>query len=342
MVPGSIAEALDAFPHAHGAVRRLGNGLINDTYKVEGPANYVLQKVNPIFRPEIHHNIQAVTRRLSGAGLTTPELVESSQGRPWAELEDGSVWRLMTFIDGVSFDAVDSRAQAHAAGELVAHVHRALEDLQHEFQAMRRGVHDTPEHLRHLEVVVQRHPEHRLYPEVETLAESILAAASALPPLPDLGQAVCHGDLKLNNMLFDRQDPTRALCLVDLDTVGPMSLAHELGDAWRSWCNRGARGEEEAAFDLAVFEASLMGYLKGRGRELTRAERDALLIGVEWISLELAARFAADALAETYFGWDHRRFATRGDHNLARARGQWALHEQTLATRGDRARLLRS
>ena len=64
------------------------------------------------------------------------------------------------------------------------------------------------------------------------------------------------------------------------------------------------------------------------------------MLGVEWVSLELAARFAADALAESYFGWNAARFPGRGEHNLVRARGQWSLHQALLASRAARAELL--
>jgi hypothetical protein len=51
------------------------------------------------------------------------------------------------------------------------------------------------------------------------------------------------------------------------------------------------------------------------------------LLGVEWVSLELAARFAPTPCFESYFGWDPARFPGRGEHNLVRARGQWSLHQ---------------
>ncbi len=126
------------------------------------------------------------------------------------------------------------------------------------------------------------------------------------------------------------------MCLIDLDVVGPLSLAFELGDAWRSWCNRAGEDEPQAVLDLEVFRASLDGYRAGRGRALDADERAGLLLGVEWVSLGLAARFAADALREDYFGWDARRFAGRGEHNLVRARGQWSLHQQLVASRAVR------
>jgi hypothetical protein len=131
------------------------------------------------------------------------------------------------------------------------------------------------------------------------------------------------------------------VCLIDLDVVGPLSLAYEMGDAWRSWCNRAGEDEPQAVLDLDVFRASLDGYRQGLGRALGAGERAGLLLGVEWVSLGLAARFAADALREDYFGWDARRFAGRGEHNLVRAHGQWSLHQLLAASRAQREAALR-
>jgi hypothetical protein len=119
-----------------------------------------------------------------------------------------------------------------------------------------------------------------------------------------------------------------------------MELAHELGDAWRSWCNRSPEDASLAKFDLEIFRASFEGFRDSLGRSLAADERRACLHGVEWISLELAVRFAADALLESYFGWAPERYPGRGEHNLARARGQWALHQAVCATRRERARIL--
>ncbi len=48
-----------------------------------------------------------------------------------------------------------------------------------------------------------------------------------------------------------------------------------------------------------------------------------------------------DALEESYFGWDAERFPARGEHNAARAEGQWQLYEAIRATRARRRELLR-
>lgn len=332
------------------AVLPLSGGLINTSFRVDGPGGRrVLQRINPIFSPGIHRNIGAVTSALRLAGLVTPELVPTIDGQPYLRLGTSTpaIWRLMTFVDGVSFDVVSGPAQAHAAGGLVARFHAALDDLRHDFEGLRANVHDTPRHLEALRTTLTAHQGHRLFPEVGPLGEEILAAAQALPALPDLPPRVCHGDLKFNNLLFEAPEPPgrdRAVCLVDLDTIGPMPLAFELGDAWRSWCNRNGEDNEVAALDLEIFAASLEGYRAGyrgsAGRDLTADERQALLLGPEWISVELSARFAADALAESYFGWDSARFPTRGQHNLVRAKGQLSLHQALVDTRPQRARHL--
>jgi Ser/Thr protein kinase RdoA (MazF antagonist) len=332
------------------AVTPLSGGLINASFVVAGPAGrLVLQRVNSVFSPDIHRNIGAVTAALRLAGLVTPELIPTADGQQFLRLGTStpSMWRLMTYVSGVSFDVIAGPQQAHAAGGLVARFHAALDGLRHEFEGMRLTVHDTPRHLDHLRDMLVLHGEHRLFAEVAPLGEAILAAAAALPPLPDLPARICHGDLKFNNLLFEGPDAPerdRAVCLVDLDTVGPMHLAFELGDAWRSWCNRSGEDNQHADLDLDIFAASLdgyrTGYQGGAGRDLTPDERRALLLGPDWISLELSARFAADALAESYFGWNPALFPTRGEHNLLRAKGQLSLHDALVLTRARRAALL--
>ena len=325
------------------SVAPFGNGLINRTYLLTGGAGRaVLQRVSPIFSPAIHQNILAVTRRLMAVGMVTPQLVATLDGAPCLELGD-AVWRMLTYVDGVSFDIVGDAEQAHAAGALIARFHGALDGLDHAFVGMRVGVHDIVGHLARLDEAVAGHPWHRLAGHVGPLAAAIRAGALTLPPLPALAPRVCHGDLKFNNILFAGANGTaraQPVCLIDLDVVGPLSLAFELGDAWRSWCNRAGEDEAQAVLDLEIFRASLDGYAGSLGRALTVDERRALLLGVEWVSLGLAARFAADALRESYFGWDPRRYPGRGEHNLVRARGQWSLHQLLVAARPARGSAL--
>jgi Ser/Thr protein kinase RdoA (MazF antagonist) len=338
-------RVLCAFSGLEGAsIAALGRGLINQTFLVTTERErFVLQRLAPIFAPEINDNIAAVTAVLAAAGLATPRLVPTRDGHLWVDLGASGVWRMQTFVAGHSFDKLQSPAQAKSASELLARFHRAVCELDHRFVGLREGVHDTAKHLDRLRRALTVHAGHRLLSQVVPLAETILARTERLEPLPSLPPLIGHGDLKLNNILFagERAPASEAaVCLIDLDTVGPLLLAHEVGDAWRSWCNPSGEDATSATVDLAVMAASFEGYTAAIGRPLSKDERLALLGGVEWISIELASRFATDALDESYFGWDPGRHASRGEHNLVRARGQLSLHDALVKCRSKRRRLL--
>jgi hypothetical protein len=108
-----------------------------------------------------------------------------------------------------------------------------------------------------------------------------------------------------------------------------------MGDALRSWTNPRGEDVDNAGVDVAIFAAALDGYASEGRALVSDGEKTALVDGVHTICAELSARFLADALNESYFGFDEKRFATRGDHNLLRARGQWALAQDVARRRTD-------
>jgi len=306
----------------HGAsLSPLGSGLINHTWLVvNGAHRYVLQRVNPVFAPDIHEDIRVVTAHLRARGMMAPELLPTSDGQLWVT-DDGRVYRLMTHVNGVSRDRLAAPAEARDAGALLARFHRALDDLDHEFRSRRLGVHDTERHLGVLREALVEHATHRDYAVIRPLADEILHLADALPGLPAVPDRIVHGDPKINNLLFDSATG-RALCFIDLDTLGRMPLPLELGDAFRSWCNPAGEDNRESAFAMDLFTAAVDGYAGAAAGWLTPAEWGAIVPGTLTIYVELAARFCADALRESYFGWDAQRFASRSAHNQVRAASQ--------------------
>ena len=303
-------------------VSAIRSGHINETFLVEsGAERYVLQRLSPIFGPELHIDIDAVTAHLQSAGLVTPRLVPDLGGRLFVQANDG-VWRLLTHIEGETVLAADSPDRCERAGELLGRFHRALWDCEHEFRHRRLGVHDTRRHLEKLRALLQGTTTHRCFSAVEPVGRAILETAEGLVLPEGVTLRVVHGDPKISNVIFGPGGEARAL--VDLDTLARMPIAVELGDALRSWCS--PQGEEvEGPIDLDFCAAALRGYSAAIGDLPTPAERVAIPRTVEVIAVELAARFCADALEERYFGWDAARFASAADHNLVRARAQLAL-----------------
>lgn len=317
-VPLAVLEAWN-IPRAD--LAPLGSGLINHTWRVtNGADRYVLQQVNPVFAPDIHEDIRVVTGHLRSKGMVAPELLPAVDGRWWVE-NAGQVFRLMTWVDGTSRDRLATPAEAREAGELLAHFHRALADLDHGFRSQRLGVHDTDRHLGILRQALIDHAAHRDVAAIRPLAEEILQLAAALPKLPPVPDRIVHGDPKINNLLFDRVTG-RALCFIDLDTLGRMPLPLELGDAFRSWCNPAGEDNRQSAFAMDLFTAAVDGYASSASGWITADESGAIVSGTLTIYVELAARFCADALRESYFGWDPQRFPTRSAHNQVRAASQ--------------------
>jgi Ser/Thr protein kinase RdoA (MazF antagonist) len=315
---------LRAFELADGPLERAQSGLINATWYARSRRGVplVLQRVNPIFPAEVNLDIAAVTEHLARKGLVTPRLVPTSGGALW--LEHDGVWRVLTRVEGICRDALESAPQARAAGRIIAAFHRAVSDLEHTFSNRRPGVHDTPRHLRTLREALDENRGHRHYDAIARLAERVLEAAAELTPLSPCPERIVHGDPKISNLVF-APDADRAICLIDLDTLSRMPVALELGDALRSWCNPATEDAASARFVRPFFDAAIAGYAEASEGLLSTPEWSAIPRGTLTISIELAARFCTDALRESYFGWNAARYESASAHNQARVHGQLLL-----------------
>ncbi len=316
---------------ASGRLAPMGGGLINVTLRViaEDGERYVLQRLHPIFDGVLHRDIEAVTARLAARGLATPRLVRTGEGALWVE-EEG-VWRVQTHLPGHTVHRVSGPAMAREAGALLGGFHGALDGLDHEFHFVRQA-HGLAMHADRLRLAVASHSHHRLASAVAPVAEDLLALSAGQPDFADLPRRITHGDPKISNVLFV-PPAHRAHAFVDLDTLGRLDLPTELGDAFRSWCNPAGEDAGEPVLDLALLEAALEGYASVARGWVEPDEVALLVTGLLVICTELACRFAADALSESYFGWDAERFPTRGDHNLHRARVQLTLARSVEARR---------
>jgi Ser/Thr protein kinase RdoA (MazF antagonist) len=335
-----VKSVLERWGLADANVTRVEIGLINETYLIERAGERtILQKLNPIFGAKVHEDIDAVTRHLALKGVRTARLIPTLDGALW--VEDGGVWRLQTFLDGVVREKLASPEQARSAGRLLGEFHRGLSDLDHEFQNRRLGVHDTPKHIRTLTTALAEHRNHRRYPELAPFLEDVLADAEGLESMPALPDRIVHGDPKISNVVFDRETD-EALALIDLDTLARMPVVLELGDAFRSWCNLSGEDAREVRFELPLFEAAMGGYARGSRGALTAEERAAIVPATLRIITELAVRFGADALNESYFGWRSDRYPTRSHHNELRARGQFSLARSFASQRHEAETIVRA
>ena len=126
-----------------------GDGHINTTYLVttDGP-RYILQQMNTSIFPDtvnLMRNVELVTSTLKAQGKETLDIVPTTSGATWAEI-DGGAWRVYKFIEHtVSYNLVPNPDVFREAGS-------AFGDFQNflsEFDASQltetiAHFHDTP------------------------------------------------------------------------------------------------------------------------------------------------------------------------------------------------------
>lgn len=313
------------------SLSQISGGLINMTYLVEAQnGRFILQRLNPIFDAIVHHDIDAITKRLEQQSLPTPRLIPTDAGSLFVETPDG-VFRLQTAIEGITHHRLTSPALAFEAGQHVALFHRALAGFDYDYRFTRPFVHDTSKHLETLTTALHDHQAHSLSAQVMPVAERVLQTAQESPSFEHLPNRHAHGDLKISNFIFSPEGQVQAL--IDLDTVSTMKWPLEMGDALRSWCNPHAEDHPTPFLDLTLLENAVKGYGSVDKHGCTQEEIDLLFAGLETICLELSARFLADALQERYFGWDNTNYPSRGAHNLARGKAMHALWQDCASKR---------
>jgi Ser/Thr protein kinase RdoA (MazF antagonist) len=299
-------------------VTPVGRGLLHTTYRVGTVGgDFVVQRLHAAIPDSAIDDMRMVTTYLVACGLQVPSLIPTLDGKPFARDKSGGRWRVYLWLPGHVLESLPDPAMAHAAGRLVGLLHKHLAACDYIPQGSIPHFHDTPFVLAELQHV---HPQ--LPDEVRGIADDIIVTLPSLI-VADEPQQLIHGDLKISNVIFD--DLGHAVGIIDFDTILRHARAIDLGDAFRSWCNRTAEDDPDATFDVAFFEAAASGYAQGFGLPSSAETRARHLRAARHITLELAARFLIDVVHDTYFGFDAARYPHRRAHNVARARGQYHL-----------------
>lgn len=323
---------LDALPH--------GSGHINHSFRVRCVSagkmrSYLLQRINTdIFqRPDLlMRNVERVTAHIAAklagqhdAARRVATLMPTRDGRTWLQQVDGSCWRMFHFLEGtVSYDAIQTPAQAYQAAQAFGNFQHLLADLPSpRLHETIPSFHDTPLRVRALEAAIAADVVNRaaiVQPEIE----SLLGQRSIAHELLDAGlpERVTHNDTKLNNVLFDAATG-EALCVIDLDTVMPGLTLNDFGDMVRTATSPTAEDEQDLSrvgMQLPLFEALVKGYLTSAAAFLTPAEKQLLPVAGKVIAYEQAVRFLNDYLAgDVYYK------VSQPDQNLHRCRTQLKL-----------------
>ncbi len=324
-------------------IRPLGNGLINDTFRVftDGPDDYVLQRINQSIFQDVdllQHNIDCVTRhirqKLVAAGEADIDrkvlrfLPERTTGKSfWT---DGTQWwRLSVFIrDALTFEAVTPEYAGYA-GVAFGQFEAMLADLPDTLGEPIPDFHNMELRARQLHEAVAADAAGRLAdPAVRALVDEVFAREAEMCKAERLfregvlPKRICHCDTKVNNMLFDRDGSI--LCVIDLDTVMPSFVFSDFGDFLRTAANTGAEDDpdlDKVGFNMEIFRSFAKGYLSTAGAFLTPVERENLPFAATLFPYMQAVRFLADYLnGDTYYKIKYP------EHNWIRTKAQWKLY----------------
>lgn len=324
------------------SVKPLGNGLINDTYKVamneeDAPA-YVLQRINnAIFKDVelLQSNIEAVTahlrkkleeKQVADIDRRVLHFIKAETGKTYWREADDTYWRMMRFIpNAFTYETVNEK-YSHAAGLAFGEFEAALVDLPQQLGETIPDFHNMELRARQLKEAVQNNPVKRLS-VVESMVEELnrnmeeMCKAEQLHRDGKLPKRICHCDTKVNNMMFDADG--NILCVIDLDTVMPSYVFSDYGDFLRTGANFTAEDDPNLAnvgFNMDIFKAFTKGYLTSAGAFLTPIEREHLPFAAKLFPFMQCVRFLTD-----YINGDVYYKIKYPEHNLDRAKNQLAL-----------------
>ena len=325
------------------SIKPLGNGLINDTYKVtttDGPS-YVLQRINHhIFKDVdlLQKNIVSVTSHIRGkleaAGAVDVDrkvltFIPLRNSDLTYYFDGESYWRVSLFIeDAFTYETVNPE-YSYYAGRSFGHFEAMLADVPDTLGETIPDFHNMELRARQLDEAVAADAVGRMAEaEVQEILKEVLVyreemcKAERMHREGVLPKRICHCDTKVNNMMFDAESD-KVLCVIDLDTVMPGFVLSDIGDFIRTGANTGAEDDENldnVNVNMEIFKAYTRGYMEKAKSFLTPTEIKLLPYGGRLLTYMQTVRFLTDYInGDTYYKIHSPK------HNLIRTKAQFKL-----------------
>ena len=316
-------------------VKPMGEGLINDTYKVfaEGgdKPKYVLQRINNAIFQDVDmlmDNINKVTKHIRKKGKNSLQFLKTNSGKSYY-FDGEKYWRVMVFVpDSITYQAVTPE-YSYIAGKSFGEFESLLADLNEPLGEIIPDFHNIEFRLKQLREAVAedrvgRVKEVQCYLDEIFKREEKMTLGERLFREGKLPKRVCHCDTKVNNMLFDKEG--NVLCIIDLDTVMPSFVFSDYGDFLRTAANTGAEDDpnlDNIDFNMEIFKAFTKGYLEGTKGFLLPIEKENLPYAALLFPYMQTVRFLADYInGDTYYKIKYP------EHNLTRTKAQWRLFQK--------------
>lgn len=227
-----------------------------------------------------------------------------------------------------TYDVVETEEDFYQSAKAFGHFQRLLEKYPVEnLTETIPDFHNTPKRFETFKQVLAADVCGRAK-DVQAEIDFVMAHAADMSVVMDklksgeMPYRVTHNDTKLNNIMIDNET-RQALCVIDLDTIMPGASVFDYGDSIRFGANTAEEDETDltkVSLSLPLFAAYTRGFLEGCAGSLTKTELEMLPWGAKLMTLECGTRFLTD-----YLDGDHYFRIHRPNHNLDRARTQFAL-----------------
>lgn len=274
-------------------------GTVNTNVKVETGEGTRFLRINEGKSVEDVAREAAIVEHVAARGVSTPAPFRTKEGASFGAWQ-GQLVSLFPWRGGRTLPRSEVQpVHARAAGEALARLHLAGES----FPDHRPGRYEPDEidrRLGRIEALASSEP--ALAEAVAVLGPELRALAAAR--VPDLPEGLIHGDLFLDNVLFEGD---RLAALLDFEQASWGRLAYDLAVTLLAF----AFGRED--FRPEMVEALLAGYVALR--PVTPAERDGFGSELRFV----ACRFAVTRITDVYLkraagaapGKDFRRYLLR-------------------------------
>lgn len=336
------------------SIKPLGNGLINDTYKVNtkeaNEPDYVLQRVNNAIFTDVdllQHNIEAVTKHIREKLIARNEsdvdrkvlrFIETDNGKTYYKDADEKYWRVSVFIpDAITYESTTPE-HSYECGLTFGNFESMLVDVPEKLGETIPDFHNMELRMRQLREAVKADAKGRVK-EVKDIIDELeknadeMCKAESLYREGKLPKRICHCDTKVNNMMFDKQG--NILLVIDLDTVMPSFVFSDYGDFLRTGANFVAEDSPEfdkVGFNMDIFRPFTKGYLESAGCFLLPIEIENLPYAAALFPFMQCVRFLADYInGDTYYKIKYP------EHNLVRTKNQLLLYRSAVAHKQEMA-----
>lgn len=327
------------FPEAEvETIEPFGKGHINTTYKLDlkgREKSYILQRINTqVFKnprgiADTHQRLQESI--FNGAHpIQIAELIPTAGGDELFVDEQDEVWRMTSFIEGsYTQEVVDEPWQAAEAGNAYGWFARACSNLDPSlFTEAIEDFHRLSFRIRQLDEAIEADKAGRLasVSDIVHFFKQRQDTFSQIEDMVDQGRIplrIVHNDTKINNLLFKG---SKAVAVIDLDTVGPGILYYDYGDALRTCASTAEEDEKDTDkmdFNFEAFTAFTQGYMKQVRDMIAPDEREYFYLAPLLMTYIIGIRFLTD-----YLNGDVYYKTAYGDHNLVRTRTQQKLIER--------------